>query len=144
MWGAILIRKFKNEVVWIILVSVLFAFVFGVMSMQVDKDGNMTTCPFMNEASLCEMGTFEHISTFQALFIFTPGKIISIFLISIALLVLSLFAFAWHWLKLFAEKTKILKDYFARNFYTPLLLSPVRRALSQGIIHPKIYELATL
>lgn len=134
----------KRELPWILMISVIFAFTFGVMSMKIDKDGNITTCPLMNEASLCKMNTFEHISSFQALFTSATSKIISILLISITLLILSFFNFAQHWLKLFSEKARIQKDYSTRNFYIPLLFSPIRRALSRGIIQPKIYELAVL
>lgn len=137
-------KLFQKELPWIIIISIFFAFTFSVISMQIDKDGNMSTCPFMNEASLCKMNTFEHISRFQALFNLTPSRIISVLLIVITLLVLSLFAFARHWLELFTEEAKIQRDYSTRNFYISLLFNPIRRALSRGIIQPKIYELATL
>lgn len=135
----------RREIPWLILVSVILSFTFGVMLMQIDKDGNMSVCPFINEASLCRMSIFEHISTFQALFVLiSTSRIISILLTTITLLVLSLFAFARHWPELLTEKVKIQSDYSKQNFYLPLLFKPIRKALSRGIIQPKIYELATM
>src|SRR3989344_1512038 len=73
-----------------ILVTLAFVSVStgGIVSMHTDDMGQMTACPFTVTSAICHMSVFEHIGTFQNMFLGMPIKIILLSLL-LTILVLS-------------------------------------------------------
>ncbi len=111
---------------------------FGLgLSMPTDKHGMMSNCPFMAKtSSLCDMNAADHIGKWQQLF---TSLQISIFLLLLIIASSLIYFFikmqsdhqtsSSFWYRYYKDKNPELK------LYNYLLL-----ALSDGIIHPKLYN----
>lgn len=118
----------------LILATVVF-FSFGIATMQIDKDGNMSDCPFMNSAAICQMSFPEHIATFQGMFRAVPVKAT---LLSILVLALSLVLYFKYITSIYLPPAKL--RLFVKNNPRLLTADKLLTALSDGIIQPKLYH----
>ena len=123
--------SYKNICIFLVLAFV-FSFSAGMISMHTDDMGNMTGCPFMGINSICQMGVFEHIGTFQNMFSGMPSKSVltSILLVFLAV---SFSAIPHVNRSPNSSELSIKEDLSPPNFNRILL------ALSDGIIQPKLY-----
>ena len=67
-----------KKIALILVLSSLFSFSVGMMTMHIDDKGNMSDCPFTGADAICQMGIFEHIGIFQHMLIGIPSKSIGL------------------------------------------------------------------
>ena len=111
--------------------------------MKANEDGNMESCIFTGKTMLCQMGIVEHISLWQGIFMATTQKT-SILLALIVLLIVAVFVGINYSPHLADIKQKISARLYLLRQPDINLFDPIRRVLSRGIIHPKIYEFANI
>ena len=121
----------------IILLSFIFVLMFGLnMTMHMNEDGSMSDCPFMGQASFCQMSIFEHLTKFQAIFITTTPHNNHIYLLTSILFTIAAI-FIGQLIISNLSPPKQLLSYSHKlqgiNFNGFLL------AISDGIIQPKLY-----
>lgn len=126
---------FQKKITLMLVLTFIFSFSFGVATMPMDENGNMSACPFMNSDTICSMSFSEHIATFKSIFRAVPSKIISL-----AFLFLTAFLFASrrnpsHLL----NNSEVLSKHWTDLYSSILPLTPLRRAFATGILNPKIY-----
>ena len=121
--------------------------VFGVshtLGMEMKDDGTMGGCLFDGRAEICPMTLIEHLSVWQGMFTATPQKAGLFSLLVILATAFVVLIFSQHFrLLLLGLLTSRHKLYLRVNPQL-LLFDPLKEAFSQGILNPKIYELATL
>jgi len=125
---------FYQKISLILILAFTLSFGFGVATMHMDDNGNMSNCPFMNSAAICQMSFSEHIATFQSTFRVIPSK-----MVFSAMLVLTflLVTFSTIIPRIYSPPNNLrlfLKNSLEMPFSSKLLL-----ALSDGIIQPKLY-----
>lgn len=117
-----------------LMIVYIFAMSLGVATMTMAKDGATSDCPFMGVDSICQMGTFEHIATFQNMFS-------SIYKNTFVML-LSLFLFATL-LSIPVSKLQtviqIRPSLFFKTNESGLFFNKFLLALSNGTLQPKLY-----
>ncbi len=123
---------FQKKTSLVLILAIIFSFGFGMATMQMDKDGNMSDCPFMGMNAICQMGASEHIGAFQNMFsgVQTRSALVSILFIFLAL-----------------SSLMIPKGNSPPNMVGLLIkecphlynFNKILLALSDGIIQPKIY-----
>ena len=108
--------KLSENLTFFILISFVFASIFGIgMGMEIN-DGKMSSCPFMAEhATMCQMSVTEHIAQWQQAFLGVPKG--NLFMLFVWLLTIVLIPF----LKLFPKIEDAIKS------------------TKSGILNPKIY-----
>jgi len=120
------------------------AFLFGAafsmsFGMQLDRNNNMSGCPFMLEkTSVCSMGVAEHIAKWQQLFTAVFSK-------SDGLAFIILFLFAAVLFIIFVRRSDV--SLLARVLSPPIpktepevkLFNQLVVAFSQGILNPRLY-----
>lgn len=127
----------------ILLVFGLFAFVtlsifgLGHMSGMIESEnGDMAGCIFTGKTMLCKMNIIEHISSWQSLFTTTLQKSF----ITILTLPMLLMVFIFIAKNILPPPQK----FYLIQHPDLLLFTPLKEAFSQGILNPKIYDLAGL
>lgn len=107
---------------------------FG-MSMGMDGDMSMSSCPFMNEMTMCDMSPFEHMGIWQSLFanILTPENAILVLLLLVALS-FPLWAHLFSPPKHTFTQIRHIHDDSQRG-----TLSFLQQLFSQGILNPKLF-----
>lgn len=134
-------KAIKNVLTLITLaaiVSVVF-FVFLDFGMAMNPDGSMGNCPFNPDGSICTMNLREHLSTWQTMFAALPQKAM---VISFIFLALWFAAAAIIFQKLLLKYSKLLfYDYriYTKQYKYISLIDPLKRAIYQGIINPKVF-----
>lgn len=123
---------FQKKITLILILAFTFSLNAGMVSMHTDDMGNMTDCPFMGAAAICQMSPFEHIEAVQNMFNGIPVKSILLAIFSL-ILVIS-----------FATIPKINSPPYGFRFFiketAPLPSSNrILLALSDGRIQPKLY-----
>ena len=120
---------------------VVFVFVitFGItMGMAPRENGAMSGCPLMSgAASLCEMNVAEHLSRWHELFAAILGRSGTLLIT----LLLGLIAFPVQLRRKDETEPRLEKSgiILRRGALPPRLNDHLHRALSAGILHPKIY-----
>jgi hypothetical protein len=107
--------------------------------MMTDGQGNMVPCPFMNVSGyLCNMNVIQHMSAWQSLFAATMPAADLIFLVFLALTLLSETASSKNSRLNYLEETSFLafKNRDSDSFSSDRL----RLAFSRGILHSKRYH----
>ena len=108
------------------------------MSMPIDGHGHMANCPFaMGATSLCGMTVFEHISAWENMFASSVPTGIALLLLLLALTVVVRTVHGQDPPEPQDENNPTLRT------TTVPFVSPLLSAFSQGILHPKIYPIAT-
>lgn len=121
------------------LLGSFFVFLFMDFGMMMNQDGSMGDCPFNQNGSLCTMNFQEHMSLWKVMFAALPQKINILGLIFLALLsfiVVSVFK------NLLLKHSKLLfSNYrlYTKQYSYIALIDPVKRAIYQGLITPKIF-----
>ncbi len=124
----------KKARLFLPLLIVIYVFIlsFGVATMTMDKDGNMSFCPLMVGGSFCQMSVFEHISIFQNMFTSISQNsfylLVSLLFVAVPLI---------KQLKPTPQKrptTNSQVNQFKPSFFSQFLLG-----LSDGILQPKLY-----
>ncbi len=120
----------------IVLTVILSVAVFGMgHGMEISSAGKMSNCPFMGgTAVVCQMNIFGHIAAWQSAFtaqvkIFVP------------ILLSALLIFYWFASTVRKNQEGSLLRLYARE-KTHNIFNHLVTAFSQGILNPKIYELA--
>ena len=119
----------------IILASFFFLLVLGLnMTMQMNDDGSMSDCPFMEQASLCQMSVFEHIAKFQSIFAAAVQNNLIAFL---AAIIIAIFSIIVGYLLFVPAPPKQLV--YASDQPQGITFNKILLALSDGIIQPKLF-----
>lgn len=100
-----------------------------------DMQGNMAGCPFMLGASICHMSLFEHIASWQTMFVATGS------VSNVLLALLSVFVFAFFLSKYSYPPPRILGNMrIEQAKRRPLrFLETLDLAFSDGILNPKLF-----
>lgn len=128
---------------YVFLASALAFFLVGFLElgrfgMIVRPDGQMSNCPFMGVAAVCQMNPLEHIAAWQNMFTVSYQKDIFAFLVLLLLAFLKalLLRNFWH---IHTKEPLSVEAMRYRRINTLLILNPLQEAFSDGIIHPKIF-----
>src|SRR3989344_2407901 len=121
---------FGKKIAFILALAFIFSFSVGMMTMHTDDKGNMSDCPFMGMDAICQMGIFEHIGTFQSMFMGIPAKSI-LFTIMLVLVLVSLALIPKSGIPPNHLRIYIKENLQLPNFNKTLL------ALSDGRLQPK-------
>ena len=105
--------------------------------MNMNSGGQMTNCPTMGTAAICQMNPLEHIAAWQNLFIFTPNQN------NILTLLLLLLAATFWFLRMFVRYAISSLNIFppGRHYAraSASFRTPLQELFSNGILHPKIF-----
>ena len=130
---------------FVILILLLFVgiSVWGLgMSMMTDAQGHMSNCPLMNGSqSICTMNVFDHLANWQNLFVTVAPTAFNLSLILLISLTLILSAFV-----IYSPSIRENQSQSFSNFHAEFsaFFNPLRIAFSNGILHPKIYDIAVI
>jgi len=102
--------------------------------MAMNDHGDMAGCIFTGQTMLCNMDITEHIALWQMMFTAIHQNIAT--LLALALLLIAT-------IRIIAYDMPTQRLYLFQHPHIPLFDS-LRRAFARGIIHPTIYEFATL
>lgn len=135
-------QKFSENLVIFMFISFVFVSILGMsMSMKM-TDGQMSSCPFtIGQTAMCQMGAIEHIAKWHQAFpgISTKTNFLALIAGLLAIVIISLsrpFSQFEKLTRLAARLFAYHKAHFVKIF-DPLLI-----AFSNGILNPKIYDLA--
>lgn len=134
----LLARTISRSLLIVSIIVFFAAGTFGIshLGMTSDANGQMSNCPFMGVAALCDMNPLEHIAAWQNMFTAVPFKGIS----ALALLLLAFFAvFLWRdfWNTRWVQSISNHSQYFRNKTF--LIRNELQEALSAGILHPKLF-----
>lgn len=139
-------RKFGTFLAIAGLSAFLLIHLFGADSafnMEVRKDGTMSGCLFDGKAEICTMSFSQHLSSWQGMFAATTPEKIN------ALALLALIAVLFTAVAALRQHVASLLNYYANRwrFYIKqssslAIFNPLQEAFSQGILNPKIYNIA--
>lgn len=127
----------------IVMILTLAAFlavgIFGIshaFGMEMDKEGKMGGCLFIQEASICNMNTLEHITAWQSMLTSLPN--------TVNLLILFLGLVLVSFLRLRFQPNAPDNLLFAWKRYSldsnsQSIHNPLQELFSRGILHPKLY-----
>lgn len=114
----------------------LFMSFLGLSHMFMDRKGEMMNCPFMNEAILCQMTPFQHLTAWQSMF--TQVSIKEIFnpfaLVLLSLLLANLFKSFWY-----KHKFPLLQNLNFEPIAVLIIPNLLEVAFSDGILNTKVY-----
>jgi len=120
----------------VIVLPILLVSIFGAWH-AMTMDGQMSGCPLMTYAdSLCGMDPVEHLVLWQRLFTATPHRA---FHLLAAIFVLGAILFQHTNAYVFTLRNRARYQLHRRLALAFTPLDPLKRALAQGILHPKIY-----
>ena len=106
------------------------------MSMMTDAQGHMGNCPLMNGlSSICKMNVFEHLASWQSLFVSLAPNILNL---SLALFSLALIFVAFIFSDESPQNIRLESSSLPREQVS--LFNPLRIAFARGILHSKIYN----
>lgn len=110
----------------------------GHLGMAMRPDGQMSRCPFMGVATICQMNLLEHIAAWQNMFSALPQKDI---FASLALLPPILLTFLLLGNLFRVPSKEFLSAETVRYKRRNILLIPtsLQLAFSDGILHPKVF-----
>lgn len=122
----------------------MFGLSHHMSGMTEDENGDMAGCVFTGKTMLCKMSVIEHISLWQSMFTAMPQESFMLFALLILLVVV-----------IFVIKNILVRARLSGSgaFINKLslkknpdltLFNPLKEAFSQGILNPKIYDLAVL
>jgi hypothetical protein len=135
-----------KTVIGLILASFLWIGAFGLMCHmgKMENSGMMNSCLFNPQESMCTMDFSEVVALWQGMFaglqqdLEIVGSLLMLVVCAfVAVIILScnfLYEFSE---RLFSRWRLYLKQYFNIQFFSAL-----REAFSQGILNPKVFELA--
>ena len=133
----IIIKMIFAMAVMVFLVFNLFGLVYSIDAMKMNGDGTMSDCFLMNQTSMCAMHFAEHINIWRLMF---NSLLPAVGLVGSLLLVLKVVSGPRIYQNLFAPAYTFLTLWYRR--YTKQTFSnifnPLKEALSDGILHPKI------
>lgn len=118
-------------------VALFFAASIGIShaGMSMDENGHMHDCPFMGMTAICQMNPLEHIAAWQSRFATLTVKE-SLTMMLLALLALAIPAL-WQRLRVpIVQRTNALRF---RESAAPITSNYLADALSNGILHPKVF-----
>lgn len=124
----------KNTYLLLVLTFV-FSSSVGMAGMHADDMGQMTRCPLMGMDSICRMGIFEHIRTFQNMF---SGVLIDNIFSSILLLFLVFSLSTMAAIPMVNSPPLASRLFVKKNLSLPDF-SRILVALSDGRLQPKLY-----
>src|SRR3989344_5522780 len=108
--------------------------------MGINEDGTMSGCLFNGRTEICDMAFFEHISIWQGIFSATQNTDFINLLSLIILLSVSIATATTN-----QNLASLLRLFNTRKLYIlkslNLHFNYLKKAFSQGILEPKIYEL---
>jgi len=109
---------------------------FSHFGMEMEVGREMLNCPFMlGQAAICTMNPLEHIAVWQNMFTALARESILVFLVFA-----SLFPFFVRRLLDTSHNFSAPALYMVRRrVEIPIVLSPLEKAFSRGILHPKIF-----
>lgn len=123
----------KKAVFVLIIALFLLVNIGGIFTAEMMMDGDMTHCPYMGVAALCDMSPLEHLSQWQMTFSTTVQQFATA-----ALLLLLAFAILRSLIgRLTAPKR--IEAFVPRYRYRVRNFDPLRLAFARGIIHPKVF-----
>ncbi|MDP3696893.1 MAG: hypothetical protein Q8R55_02565 [Candidatus Taylorbacteria bacterium] len=124
---------YQKKTTLILILTLIISFGFGVATMRMDENGDMSHCPLMNSAAICQMSFSEHIVIFQSIFMATPSRVVlSLILVLAFLLTLRSKPIP----RIYSPPRLLL---FLRNNPEPFFANKLLLALSDGILQPKLY-----
>jgi len=126
---------------WDVLLTVLLVLLVGTLGVwhALSMNGAMSRCPLMTDAaSLCGMNPFEHISLWQRLFTAVPHRAFMLMMLGIVVLGVALGRFRGSRVLARADQMQARYQSHRRLVLAFASLEPLKRAFSQGILHPKI------
>lgn len=133
--------KLSENLIPFVLASFVFMSLFGMGIGMEMKDGQMSSCPFTaSQASICQMSVTEHISQWQHSFLGIPTKI-NLLILSLLLLSIIIVPFAKSFTKVKQIELAAQLIFYYKTAVTKIL-NQLLIAFSDGILNPKIYELA--
>lgn len=105
-------------------------------AMSASGESVMNDCaPYGSEAVLCDTNAQNHISAWKNFLNAIPQKTFSLLLP--ALLLVSASAAC----KIFRPRApEVARNFIVREYSTPDIIDPIKRALARGIIQPQIYN----
>lgn len=143
----LVMKPLQYQNIAMIAVFALFAVsIFGLAhtatSMDMSGIPHMPGCPFMGEDVLCTMTIMEHIQQWHILFAITPTKALALlFPMFLFIFVVSILAAKLRGID--TAHHQFFKKFF-QAFNVSRFFNALQEAFSQGILHSKIYESATL
>lgn len=118
----------------------LYVFSFGpVMGMEVDKHGQMSSCPFTVSTSICTMTFSEHLNLWQSMLTVTLNNIGLLTTLGLIIFAVSL---ALKYLEKDRDKELVAYKFYTREHQKRPTFNKLLELFSRGILNPKIYELA--
>lgn len=107
-----------------------------------NSNGSMSGCIFDGRAEICNMSIFDHINNLQNMF--TASHIEQNILMLILFLILAVAAIAYRWFKpaVNAKSESLSQKFYILQYPDVPLFNTFRQAFAQGILNPKIYNLA--
>ncbi len=125
----------------LVLFVAMAIFGLGISMNNMDISGNMSNCPLMNGMlSICRMNAFEHIGAWQSVFTATIPMLITLLLLALTLLFVSS-------LLVNLSRANLLKGKFLshrRQNPSLQLFDHLRLAFRAGILHPKVFNFASI
>ena len=125
---------FEKRVTLVLILAFIFSVSFGMATMDMDENGNMTDCPFSDAVAICPMSFVEHITTFQSVFAAIPSKTILSIVISLASLIILYFKLDP---RIYSPPVRLRSSVI--NSFDPPILNKLLLAISDGIVQPKLY-----
>lgn len=122
-----------EKIFLLLILIVILSFGFGMATMSMDKNGNMSDCPFADTAAICPMSFAEHIAIFQSNFRAIPSKATLFTILAPAFLAVLYFGAIP---RIYSPPAPL--KLFAKN-HLELPINKLLLALSDGIIQPKLY-----
>lgn len=118
----------------IIVLVLIVVSIFGLQIMMMTHDqGSISSCPFMNGASICRMSPIEHVSKWQSLFNATLSSILLSAILGFVFLSFTVLS------NINILKSEIVGIVRKTDFR---LLDHLHIAFSKGILHSKIYNIS--
>lgn len=139
-------KKFANIVFMVITISLLWFGTFGLMYHvdEMRQDSQMGGCLFDGQSEICTMNFSEHLSSWQSAFTSLPPNTMLLSLLALATFLLSIMAFWRDPLFEFYERSVYRWKLYIKQNPQINFFDSLREAFSQGILNPKIYNIATM
>lgn len=111
--------------------------------MEANEKGEMSGCIFAGEAAMCNMNVIEHISSWQGMMTGIVQDIPAAALVLSIVLIAAFTAPAARMLLVDHVKRIVLQRLSFLFNTLGAVFNPLQRAFARGILHPRIYEIAT-
>lgn len=137
-------RKFTHILLFLAILAFFSMNIIGTthtFGMELQDDGAMGDCPFTDHATVCAMSIPEHLSIWQGMFTAAPQKNFAIIFFLFVAVAVAVPGTKRQIYALFMRRSSRWRMYIKeRSRLQPFHY--LREALSQGILNPKIYDLA--